>query len=92
MVAPDYYGTGEGLEWDFAALQREFPKIQLSDLYVEPQNVRRLAPNPILINDDLTMHETHAGQNVSGRYCSGDIWVRRAGRWFLLVEQEVPLK
>ena len=59
-------------------MQREFPKIQLSDLYVERQNVRRLAPNLILINDVLTMHETHAGQNVSGRYWSGDIWVWRA--------------
>jgi len=92
IVAPDYYGTGEGFEWDFAALQREFPKIQLSDLHVERQNVKRLAPDLILVNDVLTMRETYGGQNISGRYWSGDIWVRRNGRWLLLVEQEVPLR
>jgi len=92
IVAPDYYGTGEGFEWDFAALQREFPKIQLSDFHIERQHVKRLAPDLILINDVLTMREIYAGQNISGRYWSGDIWVRRDGRWLLLVEQEVPLR
>jgi hypothetical protein len=92
MVAPDYYGTGDDFEWDSTALQREFPKIQLSDLHVERQHVKRLAPDLILINDVLTMRETYAGQNISGRYWSNDIWVRRDGRWFLLVEQEFPLR
>ncbi len=92
IVAPDYYGTGEGFEWDFAALQREFPKIQLSELHVERQHVKRLAPDLIVVNDILTMRETYGNQNISGRYWSGDIWVKRDGRWLLLVEQEIPLK
>jgi hypothetical protein len=37
------------------------------------------------------MRETYAGQDISGRYWSSDVWVRRGGRWLLLVEQELPL-
>ncbi|HTV58791.1 MAG TPA: nuclear transport factor 2 family protein [Verrucomicrobiae bacterium] len=92
LVAPDYYGTGEGFEWDFAALQREFPKIHLSELHLERQRVKRLAPHLVLVNDFVTMREIYGDQDISGRYWSSDIWVQRNGRWLLLVEQEVPLK
>lgn len=92
MVAPDYYGAGDGFEWDFTALQREFPKIQLLELQVERQHVKRLAADVILVNDIFVMRESYENQNISGRYWSGDIWVKRDGRWLLLVEQEIPLK
>ena len=66
IVAPDYYGTGEGFEWDFAALRREFPKIQLSNLRVERQHVKRLAPDLILVNNISTIRETFGGRTSPG--------------------------
>jgi hypothetical protein len=92
IVAPDYSGFAADEQWDFAALKREFPKIHLIDLHVERQQVKRLGPDLILVSDVFSMHETYAGQDISGRYWSSDIWVRRHGKWRLLVEQEVPLK
>ncbi|MBZ5656699.1 MAG: nuclear transport factor 2 family protein [Acidobacteriia bacterium] len=92
IVAPDYSGFAADEQWDFSALKREFPKIHLVDLHVERQQVKRLSHDLILVSDVLTMHETYAGQDISGRYWSSDIWVRRNGKWLLLVEQEVPLK
>jgi hypothetical protein len=92
IVAPDYSGFTADEQWDFSALKREFPKIHLADMHVERQQVKRLGPDLILVNDVLTMHETYAGQDISGRYWTSDIWVRRNGKWLLLVEQEVPLK
>lgn len=92
IVAPDYSGFTADEQWDFSALKREFPKIHLADLNVERQQVKRLGPDLILASDVLTMHETYAGQDISGRYWTSDIWVRRNGKWLLLVEQEVPLR
>jgi hypothetical protein len=80
LVAPEYYGAGQGFEWDFAALQREFPKIHLSEFHLERQRVKPLSPDLILVNDTFTMRETYAGQDISGRYWSSDVWVRRGGR------------
>jgi len=37
------------------------------------------------------MRETYGDRDISGRYWHGDIWLRRDGRWVLLVEQEVWL-
>jgi hypothetical protein len=92
MVAPDYAGFAGDEQWDFSALKREFPKIHLTDLHIEHQQVKRLSRDMILVTDVLTMHETYAGQDISGRYWTSDVWVRRNGKWLLLVEQEVPLK
>lgn len=66
IVAPDYSGFAADEQWDFSALKREFPKIHLKDLHVERQQVKRLSPDLILVSDVLTMHETYAGQNISG--------------------------
>jgi hypothetical protein len=92
MTAPDYSGFALDEQWDFAALKREFPKIHLQDFHVESQQIKSLSPDLVLVSDVLMMHETYAGQDISGRYWSSDIWVRRNGKWLLLVEQEVPLK
>lgn len=92
LVAPDYYGTGDGIEWDYAALKREFPKIHLTDARAEHQHVKTLGPDMLLINEDMTIRETYDGHDISGRYAMSDIWVRRNGSWSLLVEQELPLK
>jgi hypothetical protein len=82
---------GRGSSGIFTALQREFPKIHLSEFHLERQRVKPLSPDLILVNDTFTMRETYAGQDISGRYWSSDVWVRRGGRWLLLVEQELPL-
>jgi Domain of unknown function (DUF4440) len=92
IVAPDYSGLTLEDQWGFPALKREFPKVHLVDLHVERQQIKRLSPDLILVSDVFTMHETYAGQDISGRYWSSDIWVRRSGKWLLLVEQEVPVK
>ena len=93
LLAPDYYVNAEGVEGDFAKLKEEFPKIQLFDYQVlsEPR-VKSLAPDLALYNDTETMRETYAGRDISGHYWHGDIWVRRNGRWLLLVEQEGRLR
>jgi Domain of unknown function (DUF4440) len=91
LVAPDYSGITEDFEWDFASLKREFPKIRLIDSKVERQRVKLLSPDLILVNEVFTMSETFDGEDISGRYCSSNVWVRRNGRWLLLVEQEVRL-
>lgn len=92
IVAPDYCGSGDGFEWNFSDLQREFPKIQLADFHIERQRVKQLAPGVLLVSDVATVRETYAGQDISGRYKSTDVWVLRDGKWLLLVEQETPLK
>lgn len=92
LVAPDYAGITEDFEWDFASLQREFHKIRLVDSKIERQRIKRLAPDLILVNDIFTMHETFDGEDISGRYNSSDVWVRRNGHWLLLIEQEVRLR
>ena len=92
IVAPDYSGFTLDEQWNLSTLKREFPKVHLVDLMVERQQVKRLRPDLILVSDVFTMHETYSGQDISGRYWSSDIWVRRNGKWLLLVEQEVPLK
>ena len=93
LLASDYYVNGEGIEGDFAKLKLEFPKIRLLDYHVlsEP-HVKSLAPDLALYNDTGTMRETYAGRDISGHYWHGDIWVRRNGRWLLLVEHEVRLR
>jgi hypothetical protein len=93
LIAPDYQGITEDPNWNFATLKTEFPKIRLRDSKIEKQTVRRLAYDLILVNDVFTMHETYNNQDISGRYSSSDIWVRRNNRsWLLLVEQEVRLR
>jgi len=92
IIAPDYYASGDGFEWGFADLQREFPKIQLADFHIERQRVKQLAPGVLLVSDVATVRETYGGQDISGRYLSTDVWVQRDGKWLLLVEQEIPLK
>ena len=92
IVAPDYDGIGDGIEWDYAALRREFPKIHLVEAHAEHQHVKTLSPEMLLINEDMAIRETYDGHDISGRYAMSDIWVRRNGAWFLLVEEELPLK
>lgn len=92
IVAPDYYASGDGFEWDYAALQREFPKIQLVDFHVEHRRVKQLAPGVILVSDVAMVRETYGAQDISGRYWSSDVWVKREGQWRLLVEQEYPAR
>jgi len=92
IAAPDYYAGGDGFEWGFADLQREFPKIQLADFRIERRRVKQLAPGVLLITDVAAIRETYAGKDISGRYLSTDVWVQRDAKWLLLVEQEVPLK
>jgi hypothetical protein len=92
LVAPDYSGITEDFEWDFASLKREFPKIRLSEWRIERQRIKRLASDLILVNNIFWMQETFDGQDISGRYCSSNVWVRRNERWLLLVEQEVRLR
>ncbi len=93
LIAPDYYANVEGFEGDLAKLREEFPKIQLFDYQViSAPHLKRLAADLVLYNDIATVRETYAGRDTSGRYWHGDIWVRRNGRWLLLVEQEVGLK
>jgi hypothetical protein len=91
LVAPEYYGNAGDFEWDHAALMREFPKIRLSDLQVERRHVKWLTTDLLQINSVQTMQEVYDGQDISGRYWTSDIWVRRDGKWLLFVEQEIPL-
>jgi Domain of unknown function (DUF4440) len=93
LIAPDYQAITEDADWNLATLKTEFPKVRLRDFKIEKQTVRRLAYDLILVNDVFTMHETYNNQDISGRYSSSDIWVRRNNRhWLLLVEQEVRLR
>lgn len=89
LVAPDYLGITEDFEWSFADLKREFPKIRLTGSKIERQIVKRLTPDLILVNEVFWMQETFDGADISGRYSTSNIWVRRGERWLLLVEQEV---
>jgi len=91
MVAPDYYGVTREIEWDYAKLEREFSKIHLTEFHLEKQHVKRLGPDQIMVNDIFTMRETYGGQDTSVRGVSSLIWIRRGGRWLLLVEQVFPL-
>jgi len=88
LYAPDYLGywAGQGAA-DFATVQREFPKIRLLEFY-RGFAVKELAPGLVLLNEDGMMRETYDGVDVSGQYHYTT--VRRAGRWQLLFEQEVP--
>jgi hypothetical protein len=70
---------------------REFPKIRLSDLQVERRHVKWLTPDLLQINSVQTMQEVYDGHDISGRYWTSDIWVRRDGKWLLFVEQEILL-
>jgi len=92
FVAPDYAAFAPDIQWDLAALKREFPKIHLRGYHVERQQIKRISGDAILIVDIGTMQESYDGQDISGRYWTSDVWVRRDGKWLLLVEQEVPLK
>ena len=92
IVAPDYYCSGDGFEWNREDLLREFPKINLSEFHIERRKVKQLSPRLLLINDIVSIRETYSGRDISGRYANSDIWVRRGGQWFLLVEQEIRLR
>jgi hypothetical protein len=92
LVAPDYWGAGEGFSWDFQKLREAFPKIKLLEYRNEPPSVKALGRDAILVNYITRMRETDDGVDISGRYWYSQIWVRRAGAWRLLVEQEVPLR
>jgi hypothetical protein len=54
--------------------------------------MRTYCADVVLYNDVAAMRETYGDHDISGRYWHGDIWVRRDGRWALLVEQEVWLR
>jgi mannose-6-phosphate isomerase-like protein (cupin superfamily)/ketosteroid isomerase-like protein len=93
LLAPDYYGNAEGFEGDRTKLEQEFRKIRLLEYnVVSTPHLKLLAPDIVLYNDVVTMRETYGDRDISGRYWHGDIWVRRDGRWLLLVEQEVWLR
>ena len=53
--------------------------------------MKLLAPDLALVNYVMWMRETYDGKDMSGRYWYSQIWVRREGRWLLLVEQELPM-
>ena len=80
----DCYEDGGDFEWGSPPLQRELPDIHLSDLQIEPQYMKHLAPDLVQVNGMATMHGTYDGQD-SGRYWTSDIWygvmVGRGGSW-----------
>jgi ketosteroid isomerase-like protein len=91
LYAPDYLGYWAGQRAaDLATVQREFPKVKLLEFHRDFAVVKELAPGVALLNEDGTMRETYNGVDVSGRYHYTTIWIKRAGRWRLLFEQEVP--
>lgn len=93
LLSSDYYGNAEGFEGDLAKLEHEFPKIHLFHYeVVSTPQLKLLGPDMVLYNDIATVRETYGERDVSGRYWHGDIWVRRDGRWLLLVEQEAWLR
>ena len=92
LVAPEYWGVGDDFSWDFAKLKQEFPKAKALEYENEAPRLKRLGPDLVLINRVTRMRETYAGADISGRYWISEIWVRRNGRWLLLVEQEVLLQ
>jgi hypothetical protein len=77
--------------WNFASLQKEFPKIALLAVHRSSFLVRPLAPDIVLLNEDVTLQETYDGQDISGPYRWTTIWARRSGRWQLIFEQEIPI-
>jgi hypothetical protein len=92
IVAPEYWGAGSDFSWDLARLKEEFPKAKAMAYRNEAPHVKGLGPGLVLLNRVTTMRETYAGADISGRYWISEIWVRRDGRWLLLVEQEIPLQ
>ena len=90
MLAADYY-VFDGVEGDLARLRQEFPKIKTLEYKQEQPHVKILAADLILVNHVMQMRETYDGKDISGRYWYSQIWVRREGRWLLLVEQELPM-
>jgi hypothetical protein len=91
LLADDYLGVAPGVEWDRAALRHEFPNIRLESLRSDSAIVRTLGPGVLLLDEDATMRESYAGEDISGRYRLTTAWVLRAGQWKLAFEQEIPL-
>jgi len=91
LVAPEYLGLVPEARWDVTQLAREFPKIKLRGYRDETPTLKRLGPEEMLVSQVSALDETYDGRDISGRYWVSCVWVRRAGRWLLLVEQEVPL-
>ena len=90
ILAPDYY-VFDGAEGDIARLREDFPKIKTLEYKQEQPHVKILAADLVLVNHVMQMRETYDGKDMSGRYWYSQIWVRREGRWLLLVEQELPM-
>ena len=92
LVAPDYEAIGEDFSWSLQNLREEFPKVKLLEYKNGPASLEALGPDTILLSYVTRMQETADGKDISGRYWYSQIWVRRAGAWRLLVEQEIPLR
>jgi hypothetical protein len=90
MVAPDYY-VFDGAGGNIARLREAFPKIKTLGYKQEQPYVKILSADLVLVNHLMQMRETYDGKDMSGRYWYSQIWVRREGRWLLLVEQELPM-
>ena len=53
--------------------------------------MRVLSPDIVLLNEDVILKETYAGQDISGPYRMTTIWAKRSGKWRLVFEQEIAV-
>jgi hypothetical protein len=91
LLAPGYYGVGNDLEVDRAALERDFPKIHVVGYTFEHPRVHFVRPDLAVLSRVGSMNESFDGTDISGRYWFSGTWIRIDGHWKLLVEEEVAL-
>ena len=91
LLADDYLGCAPDVRWDRAALRREFPRIRMRSFHRDSAIVKALGAGVVLLDEDVTLGETYAGRDISGRYRMTTVWAFREARWRLVFEQEIPL-
>jgi hypothetical protein len=91
LLAPDYLGSAPGLEWNRDSLRAEFAHIRMTGCVREGATAKWLAAGTALLIEDISLIESFAGEDISGRYRMTAIWVSVGAGWKLLFEQEMAI-
>jgi hypothetical protein len=92
LLSKDYYGVyAEGIK----NLDREVADMANTDLReysLADMKVDFPSTDVVVITYKTTIQQTSEGKDMSGRYNSGSIWVKKGGKWLEVFHTEVKAK
>jgi len=92
LLSKDYYGVYADGTKTLDAEVADMAKTDLRDYSFADVKVAFPHPKVAVITYKATQHATSAGQDVSGTYNSGSVWVQQGGSWVGVFHTETKVQ